>query len=153
MSLPSIIAGVGRTNIACQCMSLRPGINVRPPPSMMCVSALRSTAIGCAEIAAILLLRTRTLEGAESAALLPSKMRTFWKSVVPPSAEGAGCARLAWQSPIESTAASVNDGHGTRFDIQALGRRHEALKRISQFIAHAPFFPRRSLRLVETIET
>ena len=27
-------AGVGRTSIVCQCMSIRPGISVRPPPAM-----------------------------------------------------------------------------------------------------------------------
>jgi hypothetical protein len=53
---------------------------------MMRVSARRSTAMGCAEILSILLPRARTLEGAESAAFLPSKMRTFSKSVTLSSA-------------------------------------------------------------------
>ena len=41
---PSRTAGVGRTSIACQCMSIRPGISVRPPPSISMVSARRSVA-------------------------------------------------------------------------------------------------------------
>jgi hypothetical protein len=85
-----------------------------------------------------LLPRTRTLEGADSVAFLPSKMRTFWKSVVPPSAEGACCARLAWQSPIESAAATANEEHDARFDERIVRALDEALKGIPEFIAHAP---------------
>ena len=53
---------------------------------MMRVSALRSTAIGCVEMRSIMLPRTSTLEGAESAAPLPSKMRTFSNNVTAPLA-------------------------------------------------------------------
>ena len=56
-------AGVGRTSIVCQCMSIRPGISVRPPPSMITVSARRSVAIGVAEMRSILLPRTSTCDG------------------------------------------------------------------------------------------
>src|SRR5882757_3986631 len=114
-------------------------MSVRPPPSMMRVFARRSTAMDCAEIVSILLPRTRTLEGADSEAFLPSKMRTFWKSVVPPSAEGACCARLARQSPSESAAATVHEEHDARFDERIVRTLDEALKGIPEFIAHAPF--------------
>ena len=61
----------------CQCASIRPGISTRPFPAMTRTSALASTVIGLAEMRSMVLPLTRTLEGADSAALLPSKMRTF----------------------------------------------------------------------------
>src|SRR5262245_30029290 len=78
MSPASRSAGVVRTSIVCQCMSISPGISVRPPPSMRTVSARRSVGTGAAEIFSILLPRTWTLEGAERLEEFPSKMRTFW---------------------------------------------------------------------------
>ena len=39
-------AGVGRTSIVCQCMSISPGISVRPPPSMRCTVIPVGSAIG-----------------------------------------------------------------------------------------------------------
>ena len=53
MSPVSSAAGVGRTSIVCQCMSISPGISVRPPPSMSTVVALRSVGIGPVEIRSI----------------------------------------------------------------------------------------------------
>jgi len=79
------------------------------------------------------------LEGADSVAFLPSKMRTFWKSVVPPSAEGACCARPTLQSPIESAAAIASEEHDARFDGRIFGTLDEAPKGILESIAHAPF--------------
>src|SRR5215472_2156221 len=70
--------GVGRISMACQCMSIRPGMSVRPPPSMTTVSARRSAGIGVVEILSILLPMTRTFVGGESVWLLPSNTRTFW---------------------------------------------------------------------------
>src|SRR3979490_1442675 len=129
-----MIAGVARISMACQCTSLRPGISVRPPPSMMRVSAWRSVAMDCAEIVSILLPRTRTLEGADSVVFLPSKMRTFWNSVAPSLAEGGCCARLGWQSPIESAAATASEERDARFDERMVRALHEALKVIPEFI-------------------
>src|SRR5215471_15799868 len=74
-------AGVGRTIIACQCMSISPGISVRPPPSMITVSAFRSTGRGVVEIFSILFPRTRRCDGVERVPLFPSKIRTFWNKV------------------------------------------------------------------------
>src|SRR5215472_6962934 len=74
--------GVGRISMACQCTSMRPGINVRPPPSMICVLALRSVGMGAVEMRSILLPRTSTLLGPESVPDFPSKTRTFWKSTI-----------------------------------------------------------------------
>src|SRR4029453_1401281 len=84
MSLPSTIAGVGRTSIACQCISLRPGINLGPTTSMMRVSALRSTAIGSREMRSMMFPRINTFDGAESARDLPSKIRTLLNNVTAP---------------------------------------------------------------------
>jgi hypothetical protein len=71
-------AGEGRTSIVCQCMSMRPGINVRPPPSTTVASA--ALAISGA-ILAILLPTTSTATESLNRADLPSKTLTFWKSV------------------------------------------------------------------------
>src|SRR5262249_43767821 len=68
--------------IACQCMSINPGIRVRPPPLIMRVLLVGSTGIGAVEIFSILLPRTRTLVGPESPADLPSNTRTSLKSTL-----------------------------------------------------------------------
>src|SRR5262245_23946114 len=118
MSPVSNCAGVGRTSIVCQWLSINPGISVRPPPSMSTVLALRSVGIGPVAIRSILFPRTRTLLGPESVPLLPSKIRTFWNRVIAPAAEGAApdvcCAWPAWQSP-SSSVASISDRYFPRF--------------------------------------
>ena len=83
---------MGRTSIACQCMSISPGISVRPSPGMVLVSA-RSAAIGSREIFSILFPRTRTFMLALNASFLPSKTRTFSKRML--VAGSAGCANAA----------------------------------------------------------
>ena len=60
-------------------MSISPGINVRPPPAIILVLALRSTGIGSFEILSIVFPRTRTFMLPLNVLLLPSKMRTFSK--------------------------------------------------------------------------
>ena len=97
-------AGVGRTSITCQCASISPGISVRPPPSMTTAPARRSAAIGVAETLSMRLPRTRTCDGPESCALLPSKMRTFWISV---TAAGGGAAACCAAAGSAKTAASA----------------------------------------------
>ena len=62
---------------ACQCASMRPGISTRPFAAMTRTLAFVSTVIGFTDIRSMVLPLTSTLEGAESVALLPSKMRTF----------------------------------------------------------------------------
>src|SRR5215469_17215762 len=93
-SLSGVVA-----NMACQCASISPGINVRPPPSMSTVSARRSAGRGVVEIFSITLPRTRTYDGADSLSDFPSKMRTLEKRVtgpVLPAADGEGdCAQVA----------------------------------------------------------
>jgi hypothetical protein len=98
-------AGVSRTSVACQCASVRPGINVRPPPSMIRVVALRSTAIGAREILSIRLPRTSTLVGSDSAVLLPSKTLTLLKSVT----AVAPCWALATLAMTMSTQLRIAD--------------------------------------------
>src|SRR5262245_1324451 len=71
-------------------MSINPGINVRPAPSIIWVLALRSTGIGAVEIFSILLPRTRTFVGPESCGDLPSNTRTFSNRIV------VGCVFWAW---------------------------------------------------------
>src|SRR5215813_6256779 len=84
-------------NMACQCASISPGINVRPPPSIRVVSARRSVGIGLSEIFSITLPRTSTFEGAESLPDFPSKIRTLEKRVTGPAlTDGDGdCAQVA----------------------------------------------------------
>src|SRR5690242_13698326 len=73
---------------------MRPGISTRPPPLITCASAV----IAAVEIFSILLLRTRTLDGADSAPFFPSKMRTFWNSTA-----GLCCARAGGQATRHTT--------------------------------------------------
>ena len=61
---------------ACQCASMRPGISTRPSAAMTSTSSFASTVMGLEEMRSIVLPLTRTCDGAESAGLLPSKMRT-----------------------------------------------------------------------------
>src|SRR5579864_2180831 len=98
--------------IVCQCASMRPGISVRPLPSMKVVFARRSAGIGEVEIFSILFPRTRTLDGGDSCELLPSKIRTLENTVI-----DAGAASWAWRdgsaahkintAPIRSTVDFV----------------------------------------------
>src|SRR5215469_7528309 len=98
-------AGVARISMACQCTSMRPGINVRPPPSITRVPA--STVIGLVEMRSILLPRTSTLEAPESVELFPSKMRTFWKSVASLSAGGVRCASPGGKRATSATSIKI----------------------------------------------
>src|SRR5215470_16403287 len=100
MSAAMAAAGVGRTSIACQCTSMRPGMSVRPPPSIMTASGRWSAGIGAEEIRSILFPRTSTCEGPESRPTLPSKMRTFWNTV---AADGCVCALSEAVSPHART--------------------------------------------------
>src|SRR6185312_14252552 len=59
-----------------------------------------SAAIGEAEIRSMMLPLTSTWDGAERALPLPSKIRTFWKSVVLALVGGLPCARRADDRPI-----------------------------------------------------
>ncbi len=61
---------------ACQCASMRPGISTRPFPSIVRASE-PTFAIGVVDMRSMVWPFTRTFEGADRAALLPSKMRTF----------------------------------------------------------------------------
>jgi len=79
MSPASSVATVGRTSIVCQCMSISPGINVRPPPAIILVSARPSVGIGSLEILSIAFPRTRTFMASLNVSLLPLKIRTFSK--------------------------------------------------------------------------
>ena len=69
--------------------------------------------IGSIEIFSIMLPRTRApFEGAESAALLPSKMRTFWNRTVDCGADGPGSASAPlgrWEAA--SSAVSRRDSY------------------------------------------
>src|SRR5258705_1586350 len=116
-------AGVGRSIIVCQCMSVRPGINVRPPPSMILVVALRSTAMGAREILSIRLPRTSTFAGSDKDALVPSKTLTLLKSV---TAAGP-CWALAALAERMSTQVRIAEAK-PRKDKTIIQPSHEAGK-------------------------
>ena len=78
MSPMSSAAGVGRTSIVCQWLSISPGISVRPPPSI--TVALPGTAMSL-PIFAILLPTTRTDVLAVRLVDLPLNTLTFLNSV------------------------------------------------------------------------
>ena len=131
----------------CQCASIRPGISTRPFASITRTSAPASVAVGLADIRSMMLLLTSTLEGADSAAFLPSKMRTFRKSVAPavgkagaassgPSSSASYCARPGWHSPARNAAAS-SGGNSIRRKSRTIGA-NEPIKRFLEFIVHAP---------------
>src|SRR6516164_703004 len=130
-------AGVGRISIACQCTSMRPGINVRPPPSI--TRAPASTVIGLVEMRSILLPRTSTLEDVESVELFPSKMRTFWKSVASLSAGGVRCASPGGESAT-SSAASIKIEGSKRPRTRDLAAPNRFLDRVYELISLSPAF-------------
>ena len=72
------------------------------------VSPPLSVGIGWVEIFSILLPRTSKLDGAESAALMPSKMRTFWNKT---AASGSG----TWASAASVKPHSTARADGIRF--------------------------------------
>src|SRR6516165_253332 len=130
-------AGVGRISIACQCTSMRPGINVRPSPSITRVPA--STGIGLVEIRSILLPRTSTLEDPESVELFPSKMRTFRKSVASFSAGGVRCASPEGKRAT-SSAASIKIESSKRPRTRDLAAPNRFLNRAYDLISLSPAF-------------
>jgi hypothetical protein len=83
-------------------MSIRPGMSVRPPPSITTLPAAGSSAIGALEMRSIRLPRTSTFDGADRDLPVPSKMRTFWNSVAPATVV---CAAAA--APIEHSHADT----------------------------------------------
>src|SRR5215467_16185506 len=117
-------AGVGRTSIVCQCMSIKPGISVRPPPATTLVLAGCSIKIGASEIFSIVLPRTRTFMVRLNASLLPSKMRTFSNSVPVCSADTAPCADTAEESlnPTNGIAATKTLRDMDFIDTQPINR-------------------------------
>ena len=72
--------------MACQWASISPGISVRPLPAITVTPG--SAAIGSVEMRSMILPLISTLDGAESEAPLPSKMRTFSNNVAPASFSG-----------------------------------------------------------------
>src|SRR5215475_106074 len=112
-------------SIACQCASIRPGMRVRPPPSMSVVVALRPVGIGLVETRSILFPRTRTFLGPDRAVLFPSKIRTFRNSVtaspdgVEGLAPGASCAWPAWQR-LSRNAANTNGRYCPCFSVRIM---------------------------------
>src|SRR5262245_46503786 len=89
----------------CACASINPGMSVRPPPLTIVTFALRSAGIGDTEILSILLLRTKTFDGADSALPLPSKMRTFWNRMK------VGCTSWASTTDAVRQATARDDFH------------------------------------------
>ena len=69
--------------MACQWASISPGISVRPLPAITVTPG--SAAIGSVEMRSMILPLISTLDGVESEASLPSKMRTFSNNVAPAS--------------------------------------------------------------------
>ena len=87
---------------ACQWASIRPGISTLPSPEM--IFAPGSAETGSVEIVAIKLPRTNTLETGESCDVVPSKIRTFSKSVRPLLSVAGGGA-----SPSTSMSKSCDE--------------------------------------------
>src|SRR5215510_14448135 len=114
---------VGRISIACQWTSISPGISVRPFPAIMVT--LGSAAIGSVEMRSMILPLTRTLDGADSEAPFPSKMRTFWNNVALFVAGGLPCARAADASP---TAISGSAATKILRDIEFIWLTHTYLR-------------------------
>src|SRR5215813_3000136 len=96
---------VGRISIACQWTSISPGISVRPFPAIMVT--LGSAAIGSVEMRSMILPLIRTLDGADSEAPFPSKMRTFWNNVALVVAGGLPCARALDASPTVRSGSAA----------------------------------------------
>src|SRR5215469_8200514 len=71
---------------------MRPGMSVRPPPSMTVTLASAGGWIVALETRSMMLLRTITLLGSVSFSALPSKIRTFLNRVT--AALGAAVAAL-----------------------------------------------------------
>jgi hypothetical protein len=67
-----------------------------------------SAAIGSVEMRSMILPLIRTLDGADSEAPFPSKMRTFWNNAAPVVAGGLPCAQAVDASPtaISGSAAT-----------------------------------------------
>src|SRR6516165_817358 len=84
---------------------MRPGINARPFPAIMVTPG--SVAIGSVEMRSMILPLIRTLEGADSEAPFPSKMRTFWNNVALVVAGGLPCARAADANPTAISGSAV----------------------------------------------
>src|SRR5215831_14923607 len=69
-------------NIVCQWASIRPGMSVRPPPSITVTLASAGDWILPLETLSMMLPRTITLLGFVSFSALPSKIRTFSNRVM-----------------------------------------------------------------------
>src|SRR5271156_1217897 len=74
--------------------------------------------MGVVEMRSMMLPLTSTLDGAESAPPLPSKIRTFWNSVAPAFVGGLPCAQAAEASPT-----AINGSATTRIrrDMEIMG--------------------------------
>src|SRR5215471_15644123 len=94
---------------------MSPGINTRPPPATIWVSARRSVGIGLVEILSMMLPLIRTLDGAESEGCVPSNIRTFSMTV---TAERS-CASA---DAAQREAAAVTP-HASRRRVRRLGIR------------------------------
>src|ERR1700732_1843352 len=105
---PVACNGVGRASIACQCMSISPGVSVRPPPSMIVVVASRQIEIGPREILSISLPRTNTFVGSDKEVLLPSKTLALLKRVTAASTCWP-CAILAEKVSAQARIAGAKD--------------------------------------------
>ncbi len=113
-SAPSSCAFVRVLRPMCTWASMSPGMSVRPRPSMIVVVALRSTAIGAAEMRSITAPRTSTFVGAESALPVPSKTRTLVKSVTRGGAADGACAVTGGTATTAARQATNERNDGMR---------------------------------------
>ena len=81
MSAVIAVASVGATIMACQCASISPGINIRPPPAMTVTGNFGSIAMSAVDTMVMTLPTISTFDAALRVSLLPSNTRTFWNSV------------------------------------------------------------------------
>ncbi len=124
-------SSIGRgASMACQCASIRPGMRVRPPPSM--TSAPSGGAPPAGSITLILLPSTTTRWPSINRPDLPSNILTFVNTTGPAGASGiAAEASLGQRADAPTAAAPARNARRENFcSTRALRRRNAGLWQI-----------------------
>ena len=116
--------------MACQCASIRPGINVRPPPSMICAPSGAASPTG--STALILLPSTTTRRPSINWPDLPSNILTLVKTTGPAGASGiAADAPFGQRAETPAAAAPARNARRENFcSTRAFSRRNAGLWQI-----------------------
>ena len=121
-------------NAECQCASIRPGINTRPPPSISQPRSPSAKWSGWLEIASITPLRTSTSDGSETDSDVPSNTRTFRINVAdaasPLSDMGSSSRRRRFVRRQRRPAARLRHirGEGAAVVAPVAGRQTEMVR-------------------------